>query len=110
VESFLSSGTYAGGDAAGYVTLNAATGLDSDSLWGTAAGAVNGSTGGDDMLTMTQAWQYVTGIKYPQSMITERDGRYYCNEHYNAKFIPQDRDEEIMDLSDAENDIRSDDY
>jgi hypothetical protein len=111
VEAFLVSGTWAGGDAAGYVTLSSGTGVDSeDKDWGTEDEPVNGSEGGTNILTMSTAWEYTSGILYPESMIRERDGRYWCLEHYDAKYIPQDRDEIVMDLSDIESDIRSGDY
>jgi len=93
----------------GYATLSSPTGLDSDSHWGTDEETINGSVSGDGILVMDTAWQYTKGIMYPRSQIVERDGRYWCLEHYYAKFTPQDEDEIVMDLSDAENDIRSED-
>ncbi len=110
VETVLASGTY-GGDAAGYVTLSSGTGVDSeDKDWGTEDEAINGSDGGDDMLTMGTAWEYTSGLLYPQSQIVERDGRFLCIWHHSFKYIPEDRDEVVMDLSDAESDIRSDEW
>lgn len=100
------------GDATGYVTLSGGTGVsDIDKReWGTDGETINGSTGGTDMLTMTAGWEYTNGIMYPRSMIRERDGRYYCDEHYHAKFTPIDRDEIVVDFSDIEDDIRTEDY
>ena len=100
----LYKGTYAGGDAKGKIEMSTATGVDADALtWGTENEDINGSTGGDNMMTMSgYGHQKTHGILYPMSFLIKRDGKYYCENHYNFKWYMHDKDEEIIDLDDEE--------
>lgn len=35
------------------------------------------------------------GRLYPESLMVERDGKYYCTKHYNWRFIKRDSDVRI---------------
>jgi hypothetical protein len=93
----LVSGTYAGGDAAGWIELKTYTGADMDEYRAFQADeSINGSTGGDGMLTVAQYQPSVkiTGRKYRESDTVVYKGRRYCRAHFNS-FIRKDRLDEI---------------
>jgi hypothetical protein len=83
----LYSGSYAGGDATGVVTLSTLTGVskDGDTLIETVFQdneELNGSTGGDSMMTVNgspQVQKY--GRLYAASDVTTFRGQRYCNAH-----------------------------
>ena len=87
VDYQLYSGTFAGGDAAGVVTLKTLTGtsVDSDTLVETVFQNdenLNGSVAGDNCMTVNgtpQVNKY--GRPYPESMIGEFRGKKYCSAH-----------------------------
>ena len=97
VEALL-SGTWAGGDAAGYLTLDTLSGDDSEQ--GTIFEdneAINGSTAGDNCLTangdgIVKVW----AVMYPKRMLTKFRGFWYCPEHYQFRAWPILRDEETL--------------
>ena len=101
----LHSGTYAGGDAAGVVTLSTLTGAstDSDTLLETVFQNdenLNGSTGGANMMTVNGT-PYVNkyGRLYPDSEIVEFRGKRYCREHFEAVWKNKLIDENIIDIN-----------
>ena len=100
-EVVLESGTYAGGDAAGTISLNTATGVDSNGLWGTDDEALNGSTGGDDMMTLNDnGFQKSYGRLWPVSQMFFRDGKWYCAGHYRFRFEYRDKLEDKSTIKD----------
>ena len=48
----LESGTYVGEDAVGTISLSSPAGMDANGLWGTDDELLNGSSGGDYMMTL----------------------------------------------------------
>ncbi len=100
----LYTGSWSNGDAQGHVILSSLTGVDDDDrTWGAEDEEINGSTGGNSMMTMTDyGFQKTFGLTYPMSFLIERDGKYYCKNHYNFRWYMHDRDEEVIDLDDDE--------
>ena len=92
VESvILESGSWANGDATGTVELSSATGLDDNGLWGEDDEALNGSTGGNDMMTLNDnGVSKGYGRLWPESQLILRDGKWYCPEHYRFRFRYRD--------------------
>lgn len=102
VSTQLLSGTYGGDDATGIVEGSSPTGVDDDGDWGTDNEAINGSTGGDNMMTANgEGIQKTYGIMYPKSALVKRDGKYLCKAHYDAKYTSRDRDAYRMDLDES---------
>ena len=89
VDWIVYTGTIAGGDATGYITVKTLTGtsVDSDTLVETMYQdneTLTGSTGGADMMTVNgtpQIQKY--GRLYPESDIVEFRGKKYCSGHAN---------------------------
>lgn len=100
----LLSGTWAGGDAAGWITLYSATGIDFDTqTWGEDEEVASGASGGT--LTLDGAGDVKKyGPLYPESLLTERDGVKMCIPHYHWKYDPEDRDEASRELDVDEED------
>lgn len=44
------------------------------------------------------------GKLYPESLLAERDGRYFCLSHYKFRYYHKDIDDEPFDLPDSERD------
>ena len=88
----LVSGTWAGGDAAGFITMTSPTGFDSDNHWGTDGERATTPAGGSVYLDGDGTIK-VYGLLYPESYLIERDGAHYCAPHYRMRFGPKDRDE-----------------
>lgn len=42
------------------------------------------------------------GCMYPESSLIERDGKYYCVEHYRFRFGKKDMDDETIDVEEPE--------
>jgi len=88
VDYQLYSGTFAGGDAAGVVTLKTLTGssTDSDTLVETIFQDdenLNGSTAGDNCMTVKGTPQVMKyGRLYPESQTAIFRGKRYCSAHY----------------------------
>ena len=90
----LLSGTWLGEDAEGWVTLYDSTGSVLETgQWGSEDEELNGSTGGDNMFQI-KGYGIVKnhGILIPISQMVERDGVWYCREHYEWRFGGEDRD------------------
>ena len=105
VDYQLHSGTFAGGDAVGVVTLKTLTGTsmststyvetvfqDNENL--------NGSTAGDNCMTVNGTPQVMKyGRLYPESQIVEFRGKKYCRPHFQAYWKNRLIDEQPMDIS-----------
>lgn len=99
VSSNLYSGTYAGGDAEGAIELSGGTGVDDNGYIFSDNETLNGSVGGTNMLTAQGVGsRHVYGRLYPESELTERDGRLYCKEHYAWVFSVKDWCEQTVDV------------
>ena len=98
------SGTWAGGDAAGYLTLDTLSGDDSEQFTIFEDDeAINGSTAGDDCLTadgdgVVKIW----AVMWPKRMLTKFRGFYYCPEHAGFRMRPILRDEEKLIITEEE--------
>jgi len=104
VDYQLYSGTFAGGDAAGVVTLKTLTGTsrDSDTLVETVFQNnenLNGDTAGDNCMTVDGTPQVMKyGRLYPESEIVEWRGKKYCSAHaagYIGKMLEKEHTVEI---------------
>jgi hypothetical protein len=97
----LESGTWAGEDAVGTLRLISCTGIDDDGLWAQAEENINGSVGGDNMLTLADdGFSKVYARLWPTDMLTERNGKLYCPEHYAYRFRMDDLDAVRLNLTD----------
>ena len=97
----LESGTWAGGDAVGTLQLASCTGIDDEGLWGEDDEDINGSVGGDNILTLSDdGFSKVYARLWPTSMLTKRDGKNYCPEHYAFRFRNTDLDRTRLNLTD----------
>ena len=96
----LLTGTYAGGDAAGWLRCSAPSAWDFDTLrWGSADEALNGGTSGNDFATLDDLGEIKKyGHLHPSSELIEREGKQLCTAHYNWYYGPKDRDDEIIDV------------
>ena len=98
------SGTWAGGNATGYLTLDTLVGDDGEQ--GTIFEddeAINGSTAGDDCLTadgtgIVKTW----AVMWPKSQLTKWRGHYYCQEHLGFRTRPILRDEDKLIVTEEE--------
>jgi len=98
------SGTWAGGDAAGYLTVDTLVGDDLEQ--GTIFEddeAINGSTAGDDCLTadgtgIVKVW----AVMWPKSQMVKFRGFWYCNEHAGFRMRPILRDEGKITITEEE--------
>lgn len=95
----LVSGSWAGGDAAGYLTLSSPTGLDSDGHWGEDNETIT-STSGSATLN-GKGTKKVQGFSYPQRDMVFADGRWYCRWHYNYRFKRKREDENVITIQDG---------
>jgi len=103
VEAVLESGTYAGGDAAGTISMSSPTGFSDQDLWGTDDEALNGSTSGDDMMTLNDnGFRKSVGRLWPEGELIKREGKYYCHEHYRFKFHMKDMLDTPFQVKDTE--------
>jgi len=102
------TGTIAGGDAAGVVTLKTLTGtsVDSDTLVETVFQdneELNGGTGGDGMMTVDgtpQVNKY--GRLYRESDTVLFRGKRYCTAHFPFKWDNKLRDELHFDIDEGD--------
>jgi hypothetical protein len=82
VSSTLYTGTFAGGDAKGTVELSDATGVSLRFAFEEDE-AINGSTGGDNMMTTDSVGsEKVYGRLYPDDATAMYNGKRYCLPHY----------------------------
>jgi len=99
----LVSGTWAGGDATGYLELKDAVGVD-DRVWGSLDEELINSTEGD-AATMTldgYGYEKVYGVMYPLSYLTKYEGKWYCKEHLRFRAIPRERDKQRIKVDENE--------
>jgi hypothetical protein len=100
VEVVLLSGSWAGGDAAGWMKCSTPSAWDGDTQrWGTADEILNGATAGNNFATLDDLGEIKKyGHLHPKSELTDRDGKRLCIAHYNWYFGPRDRDAEIIEI------------
>ena len=98
----LVSGTWAGGDAAGYLEFDASTGV-ADRLWGTEDEILNAATAGDNFATMDgYGIEKTYGLMYPLSYLAKYEGHYYCKEHLPFRMIPKERAKQRIRLDEGD--------
>ena len=100
----LISGTSAGGDATGYITLDTLTGYDGEQLTMFQDNeAINGSSAGDNCLTANGAGQVnIDGIFYPRRLLVKLRGKWYCQWHYRFRTKQENLDEQRINVSERE--------
>ena len=98
------SGTWAGGDAAGFLTLDTITGDDGEQLTMFQDNeAINGSTAGSNCLTCDGAGQiHIGGIFYPKRLMQKYEGRWFCVWHARSRMRLRESDKEIINISETE--------
>lgn len=84
----LLSGTYAGGDAAGYMELSSPTGYDQDTFEIFSDNEeLNGSTSGNSFSTVDHVGSVTSnGTLYPEGDLIEENGKLYCKFHFKWRF------------------------
>lgn len=103
VETLL-SGTSAGGDAAGFITLDTITGYDGEQLTMFEDNeAINGSTAGSNCLTADGEGQvHIGGIFYPKRLMVKYEGRWYCLWHAKSLMRLRELDKQKINISEEE--------
>lgn len=105
-DSYLISGTYAGGDAVGWVEMSILTGQDLEQ--GTIFQDdefVNGSTGGRNILTADGAGTVQRyGIPYPKKDLIKYRGRWMCRWHHNWYYKRKWDEENRINVAELEKD------
>ena len=102
-EVVLEGGSYANNDAYGTIVLTGATGVDSDGLWGEDDELLNGSTGGNNMMTLNDnGFQKSYWHLWPINQLVKRDGKYYCVEHYHFRFDKEDLEKARIHIKERE--------
>lgn len=100
----LTGGTWAGGDAAGYIELEDAVGV-SDRLWGSEDENLNGgqSGAGNNFATMDgYGYEKTYGMMYPLSYLTKYEGKWYCRAHLPFRAIPNERNKQIIRVNEGD--------
>lgn len=100
----LISGTWAGGDAVGYITLDTLTGYDGEQLTMFEDNeAINGSSAGDNCLTANGEGQVnIDGIFYPRSLRIKYKGKWMCVWHYRFRIKLEELDKQKIDTREDE--------
>ena len=100
----LISGTWAGGDATGYITLDTLTGDDGEQLTMFEDDeAINGDATGDNCLTADGEGQInIDGIFYPKRLMVKHEGRWYCIWHYRFRTKLEHLDKQKINVSESE--------
>jgi len=100
IETLL-SGTWGGGDAAGYIHLDTLSGLDEEQYTiFEDEELITGSTGS---LTADGDGQVkIWSVLYPKELMVKEDGRWYCVWHHGWRFRPKHRDEEKIKITETE--------
>jgi len=100
-EVILLTGSWAGGDAAGYVELSSPTGIDAETMQAFSDNElINGSTAGDNCMTADGDGNVKnTGILHPKGNMVFKNGGWYCKWHYAMKYGDERLDEYRPDLS-----------
>jgi len=96
----LVSGTWAGGDAAGYIELKNAVGV-SDRLWGSEDEDLTASGGGTATLD-GYGYEKTYGIMYPLSYLTKYEGHWLCKAHLPFRAIPKERAKQRIIVTEEE--------
>jgi len=91
------SGSWANGDAAGTITFTSA---GSDQF--TAGEQINGSVGGNNMLTCLASVQAGHGLLHPMSNMTKRDGKWWTSELYDWYYRKRDESDADIDVSETD--------
>ena len=95
----LVSGSWAGGDAAGYIELKDATGV-ADRLWGSEDEELHIGDSANTVATMDgYGYEKVYGVMYPLSYLARYEGKYYCREHLPFRSIPKERDRQKIKVT-----------
>lgn len=100
----LISGSWAGGDAAGYLHMDTLVGDDPEqySIFSDNE-LINGGTAGDNCLTVDgQGNVKIWAILWPKRMLTKFRGFYYCPEHAKFRMRPILRDEDKLIIKEDE--------
>ena len=87
-EVVLESGTWAGGDAVGFIVLESCTGITDDSDDGRHCFEDNEAVTGDSGATLVAddvATEKVYMIPWPRQMLYKYEGKYYCPYHYEFR-------------------------
>jgi hypothetical protein len=99
----VESGSWAGGDAAGVIELSSGTGVDDDGYIFQDNEEINGGTGGNNMLTANgKGSKHGYGRLYPETLLIERDGKRYCNDHYFATWPVRDWCDMKVDIKEGD--------
>lgn len=104
VQSPLISGTWAGGDAVGFITLDTLTGDDGEQLTMFQDNeTITGSTTGSNVLTCNGEGQiHIGGVFYPKRLMGKYEGVWYCHWHYGFRARPKERDREKLRIREDE--------
>ena len=85
----------------GTIVMTSPTGISDEGLWGEDDEDINGSVGGDNILTLSDdGFSKVYARLWPTSMLTKRDGKNYCPGHYAFRFRNTDLDRTRLNLTD----------
>jgi hypothetical protein len=95
----LESGSYSAGTAVGTLELSGVTGAADDLAFIDNENLVGSSTFRGVANTKAIGKHY--GLFYPESSLTERDGRFYCPTHYTWRFTLKDRDDSKLDIEES---------
>ncbi len=89
------SGTWAGGDWAGWITLYSVSGdVAYEFTWGEAEETISWDTGSAKLSQIGHVILADGTTLHPESDMVKRDGHWYCIWHYNWYFRGKDRDDE----------------
>jgi len=91
------SGSWSGGDAAGTITFTSAGSDEFES-----GEQINGSVGGNNMLTCVSSVYAGYGLLHPMSNMTKRDGKWWTSELYNWYYRKRDESDMDIDISETE--------
>jgi hypothetical protein len=108
VSDTVYTGSYAGGDAKGFVELSTGTGVV-DKISFQEDETITGSTGGADMMTTDSVGSQKTyGRLYPEWMLATYQGKRYCIPHYD--YVSSKDYERDADINLTEEDRGVDDF
>lgn len=103
IETLL-SGSWAGGDAAGYLHVDTLSGDDAEqySIFSDDE-LINGSTAGSNCLTADgQGNVKIWAILWPKRLLTRYEGKDYCPEHAGFRMRPRERDKQKLRIVEDE--------
>ena len=97
----LTSGSYAGGDAAGTMIVNTPTGYAENLSIFADDENLNGSTAGDNFATVNGICGInKSGRLHPDWNLIEYEGKKYCKDHFSFRFKAEWMDESRIDVND----------